>query len=573
MSEEEKVSTRNAEAEQPAAKKINCKSIILTIGEVCLTLIISFLFFLMIIGCMWFHMLTKGSPGNMVIPIIGVCVMLFWFIFSGIVNGKRARILRKIKDGELTDKAPLLKINRIYHITKIIEVSFVCILMAIYFIFLFVEKSRFNKAYSKIEKWESSIVPHFTEDEDSKGNGAAYLRHLGEAPGLEKCIKKIIKNHRDEDLPKRRAAIHDWLKTHPYWIQNVSKLKTYDRFNFTFDLTKMNYLALMEKLIPVKNVMRINCYLLIELARNGRIREYMIVLESIKHVIERSNQPLVVAGIGKASWDAMLTVKANNSLIYIKDDDILNKVSGMLSEDIFSSEYLSSIMKGQTYWTAVNSKSNKLEDTINVFSFFPHEAIKDNLFFYGISKLLSPYLWNIKANWLEKMIETVEMVDIPNTELKECISVIERKNSYSDVLNKYLFPEIFLIIQESYRSRCRRPCLSAVIQVHKYYREKGKLPDSLMDIKYYQNKGIPKDPWAGLPLLYKKFDDPLCFRIKETGEDGKDSGEWLQPEEDPDTGKYRHQGFGWISCIYGTKKPIINKQIEEYIYGIDYYKE
>jgi len=428
-----------------------------------------------------------------------------------------------------------------------------------YIMFLQHAKSRMFQLKKKAEKILPEINAYFTEEEDAPGNGAAYLMGLVETPGFEKLDGDI--DYKADDPAAIIKLITDWLGKNPDWIEKNAKLKEYSRFRFKRDINE-GALMLLNELAGIRHLVRVNEEICKFLVKRKRHEEYMDLITSMIHVSDTYFEPIFIAHLVSIALNNITNFAIYRTAGYITEPEKVNRLISLFREDIPLNERMIAANKGELisfgYWlTDINNLANKeFKDLC-----FPKTDIEKIISF-------ALYRYIETGNLLENYFTVIKLSKLTYPDNKnKCEKMITGFGKYGYILSKQLmqiFPDVFPL---NIRAINHRRCTQAVLRIHLFYLENRRLPDTLEEIEYYKQNGIPVDAPYKNPLVYFKSEDPLCFRVKWIGEDQKDSGEWLKPKQNKKTGKYSHNDFGWVYVMTSHKVPL-----GEYILGIDYYE-
>ncbi|MFC1581929.1 hypothetical protein ACFL4W_00180 [Planctomycetota bacterium] len=451
----------------------------------------------------------------------------------------------------------------------IVIFGLVIVLGSTYIIWLVVAKNRFKKAYEKVQALRDVIEPIAGQEENAPGNGGAHLRDLMGTPGLKDLDDKLSDFRREKNQGGISQAITIWAENHYRWIQSIKKCREFELFTFKRDLNQ-GFSMPMPELSQIRGFFRVHGHYLKELARRGDYANYQDLVAGLTHLQQRYEDPLLISGLVRMSCHTIYSGNINDSLVHIRDSSVLEWLTKELSFEPIPVDYYQRLFQGEAWMVSVWMESGTAWDMYQALSGF-HGTSRSKMqqaLTRALFGLCAPYVWQEKANCLEYSLVFVDALEgsYPEFEKWQKLNRQRYAEGLGALLSGILFENHMKAAEERFRTNNKQPCLLAVIRIHKYYLENGELPASLVDIEYYKKNGVPVDPRLGNPLAYKVFPKPFCFRVKELGEDGKDSGVWLEPVLDSATGEYEHRPFGW-----SIERNASGVKAEENIFGVDYY--
>lgn len=445
------------------------------------------------------------------------------------------------------------------NLTLVLSIVFVLIILIVVILALLYsnwiarERAYFEAALEKTKPIQEEIIPYFTTEENAQGNAASYLRVLIATPGIEDLYRELrgyLKTSEEEKINK--AA--DWLSKHPDWVTKVCELEKYGYIRFWRDYAQGPNME-MREWSQLRGMFRLNRYIMVVLADNGDIDKFMKLIRASLHAVSINEEPLLISHLVNIACYNYALAGMGDSILRIKDASVLKELIKLLDKEICTLKKQIDIMKGELLCSGVWAANRSLEEWVSV-----GRTKVESLALRITGKCSAPYIYRGKTRILESFLRIVEISSLPYPEcVNEMNSLPLPGGKYSNIMISMLTPIFSSVFIENQKHKTLKECWKASLCVHFFYLENERLPDSLNEIEFFKQHGFPTDHFLESQLIYKKYDDPLCFRIKDVGQDGRDSGEYLQPKLDSATGKYTHKRFGW------------NEDVEEHIVGIDYY--
>ena len=443
---------------------------------------------------------------------------------------------------------------------------FVVLVVAFYIIWIKIERARLNTAVAQAEDFRKEIQHLLTEEENAPDNGARFLRGILEAKGLIELDRGLHYVHITDAQEKgNNALINKWLKDNPDWILQINKLREFKKFRFKRDISHIPFPYTAE-LSALRGFFRIHSTMLVALAEERKFSEYLQLAHTLEYLFQHLDEPSLCAFLVYRACDSLLWNNGiGRSLRFIENTDVMDELIAALHDQAFTKAKLKNIIKGEVGIYGPWTVRCTLDECKNYYFMIittedQERRIKKLGRLYAIG---GPYLLKSQANWLKNNIHMIDVADLQFPDnVNEAQAILDLKNNFGyeliEITNMIDFFKNSFI--EYARANTLRTCWKTAMRIHKYKLEKGKLPDSIKEIKYYQQQGLPRDGFLGKLVGYKVINNPYCFRIKAADMNGIKSINILEPEKCPSTGKYRHERFGWQY-----------KGVEETIVGIDYY--
>ncbi len=140
-------------------------------------------------------------------------------------------------------------------------------------------------------------------------------------------------------------------------------------------------------------------------------------------------------------------------------------------------------------------------------------------------------------NYLNLMDAYIKTTELPPHQRQDTVDAIAAElgaKSKFRILPSELLPAFPWLTTEDIRTIARLRTADVALAIQRYRLATGSLPDSLEELVPSYLDAVPKDPFDGKDLRYKKLD--IGFVVYSVGEDGKDDGGvQVSPEE---TGLY-----------------------------------
>jgi hypothetical protein len=134
--------------------------------------------------------------------------------------------------------------------------------------------------------------------------------------------------------------------------------------------------------------------------------------------------------------------------------------------------------------------------------------------------------------YLDLMNDYVQAIQLPPQQRREAADAVEakfKKTSRIHILLHIIMPALSRVRTLDVRSIAQLQTARAGLAVQRYRLASGKLPESLTDLMPTYLDAVPKDPFDGKDLRYKKLE--TGFVVYSIGEDGNDDGGKEKPRK------------------------------------------
>jgi hypothetical protein len=127
-----------------------------------------------------------------------------------------------------------------------------------------------------------------------------------------------------------------------------------------------------------------------------------------------------------------------------------------------------------------------------------------------------------RAVFLERMNTLVAICQLPQTDQPAQLKLFEENWKEAPLIVRMLSPAVGKGFQANWRNQANLRCSGVALAVERFRLQQGRWPDRLEDLVPALLQEIPRDPFDGAPLRFRR--DKEGVAIYSVGPDGKDDG-------------------------------------------------
>ncbi|MHC4543800.1 MAG: hypothetical protein ACYTDW_14190 [Planctomycetota bacterium] len=354
----------------------------------------------------------------------------------------------------------------------------------------------------------------------------------------EKEKRKLLPIVGEAELPLRteplaeetKALITQYLADNQQALELLYKGAAIEQSRYPVDLSKG-----FEALMPDLSNIRVGAFLLkLEAVVHAENEKPQMVTNSIKSMLglagSLSKEPILVSQLVRIACQALAVSAIEHTVnrTEFTDEQLID-----LSQTLVNAEDPSAMTRafaGERCAGASIFKmaASKIPPMLSIASKRPHLLGALTIILYRFAGLADMDA----IIYLDLMSDYVKAIQLPPQQRQEAADAVDTKfdeTSRIHVLLHVIMPALSRCTSIDLRTAAQLRTAQAGLAIERYRLAAGKLPDSLTELMPTYLDAVPKDPFDGKELRYKKLE--TGFVIYSIGEDGNDDGGKEKPRK------------------------------------------